>query len=114
VTRVLRFFALFTALFVVSVRCVSGLPLAALCVAGALGSAEAHPCSDEPREQDALAPVAVDDSDDDADPDPVVASTAPRIRLLSDGEPCAAECAAMEAEPSLPSHARSLERPPRV
>ena len=113
VTRALRFLALFTALFVVAVRCSSGLPLAVACVAlPGSGVDEACAPSEQPREQDSLAPIPVDDSDDDSDP--VIASSAPRIRLLSDGEPSGAECGSWAGERALPSHAPSLERPPRV
>ena len=114
VTRALRFLALFTAFFVVSVRCLSGFPSVLTCVALPIsGSTQACPPSDnEPREEDSLAPVAVEDLDDDADP--VVAPLAPRIRLLGDGQAPVAECGALAAERALPSHAPSLDRPPRV
>ncbi len=111
--RALRFLALFTALFVVTVRSLSGFPAAASCVALAVtGVTEACPADDQPREQDSLAPVAANDSDDDADP--VVAPSPPRIRLLSDGKAFAADCGALAAERALPSHAPSLDRPPRA
>jgi hypothetical protein len=113
VTRALRFLALFTALFVVTVRCLSGLPLAVACAAlPESGASEASAPTDQPREQDSLAPVAVDDSDDDADV--AVAALPPRIRLLTDGEAPAVDCGALTAERALPSHAPSLERPPRA
>jgi len=113
VTRALRFLALITALFVVTVRCLSGFPLAATCVAAlAAGATEACPASDQPGEQDTLAPVALDDLDDDVDP--VVAPSPLRIRLLTEREPTGADCGALVAARALPSHAPSLERPPRV
>ena len=113
VTRALRFLALFTAFFVVSVRCLSGFPQVLTCVApSTFGVTQACPPSEDPREEDSLAPVAVDDSDDDADP--VVAPSPPRIRLLREGVAPGAECGALAAERALPSHAPSLDRPPRV
>ncbi len=112
-TRSLRVLALFTALFVVTVRCLSGFPVAALCVAPpAAEAAEGCQASDQPREQDTLAPIALADSDDDADS--VVVPSPPRIRLLSEGESSAAHCGVLADERALPSHAPSLERPPRV
>ena len=113
VTRALRFLALFTALFVVSVRCLSGFPLAAGCVALSDATAlEFCPASDEPREDDTLAPVAIDDSDDGADA--VLAPSEPRIRLLTHGGATGQECGALAAARALPSHAPSLDRPPRA
>jgi len=105
--------ALFTALFVVSVRCLSGFPLAVACAAlPDLGADQLRPVSDEPREEDTLALVAMDDSDDDSDV--VITPAQPSIRLLSHGEPSGADCGALAADRALSSHARGLERPPRV
>ncbi|MEI9940681.1 MAG: hypothetical protein WDO69_25995 [Pseudomonadota bacterium] len=112
-TRALRFLALFTALFVVTVRCLSGLSLPSACVAvPEAGATEVCPASDQPREEDTLAPVAMDDADDGADA--LIAPTPPHIRLLAHGEASAADCGALAADRALPSHAPSLERPPRV
>ncbi|MEI9954553.1 MAG: hypothetical protein WDO74_37695 [Pseudomonadota bacterium] len=110
--RAFRFLALFTALLVVSARCVSGFPLAVCVALPEPGATEICPPSDQPHEQDTLAAVALDDSDDDADP--VVAPSAPRIRLLRDGALAATDCGALAAERALASHAPSLERPPRA
>jgi len=113
VTRALRFLALFSALFVVTVRCLGGFPLAAACAAlPAVGVAEVCP-ADEPRdEDDTLAPVAMDDADDGSDA--VIAPAEPRIRLLTHGRPSGDVCGALAAARALPSHAPSLDRPPRV
>ena len=112
-TRALRFLALFTALFVVAVRSLGGFPLVAEC--GALmvsGASELCPASDEPREEDTLAPVTMDDSDDSVD---ALITPAPvRVRLLTYREPSAAECGVLAEERALPSHAPSLDRPPRA
>jgi len=114
VTRALRFLALITTLFVLGVRCLGGLPLVAVCAAlPAAGVVEACPPCDEPREQDALAPIAFGDVDDD-DAEPVVVPFPPRIRLLNDADPRGAESGAWAAQRVLSSHARNLERPPRV
>ena len=113
VTRALRFLALFTAFFVVSVRCLGGFPAVLSCASlPTSGVTEACPPSEVPREDDSLAPVAIDDSDDDADP--VVAASPPRIRLLSHGDASGADRGALAAERALPSHAPSLDRPPRA
>jgi hypothetical protein len=113
VIRALRFFALFTAFFVVSVRCLTGLPLAAVCVALPSGGvSEACPSSDLPREHDSLAPVTLEETDDDESP--VVAPSMLRIRLLSDAQASGADRGALKAQRVLSSHAPSLERPPRV
>lgn len=112
-TRALRFLALITALFVVSVRCLGGFPLVVECGSlVAAGALELCPASDEPREQDTLAPVAMDDSDDGCDA--LITPSTPRVRLLSYGEPSGAECGALASERALASHARGLERPPRA
>ena len=113
VTRALRFLALFTALFVVTVRCLSGFPLATACVAlSEAGASEICSASDEPREEATLAPVAVEDSDDGADA--VIAPSEPRIRLLTHGQASGVDRGALAAARALPSHAPNLERPPRV
>jgi len=113
VTGALRFLALFAALFVVSVRCLSGFPSAVVCTAlPALGASELCPASDEPREHDSLAPVAVDDSDDANDP--LITPSPLRVRLLTDAEPSGAERGVLASDRALASHAPSLERPPRV
>ena len=113
VIRALRFLALFTAFFVVTVRCLSGFPLPAACMAlPEVGGSELCPASDAPREQDTLAPVAVDDADDGADA--AIAASGARIRLLTHDQASATDCGASAAERALPSHAPSLERPPRA
>lgn len=113
VIRALRFLALFTTFFVVTVRCLSGFPSALACAAlpesGAIGIG---PASDGPREEDSLAPVAIDDSDDANDL--VLAPSPLGVRLLTYAAPTAAECGALAAERALSSHAPNLERPPRA
>lgn len=113
-TRALRLLALITTLFVVSVRFLSGFP-ALDCLALALsgdGAIEFCPASDEPRDEDTLAPVAMDDVDDDADA--LIAPTPLRVRLRPSGEPPAAKCGVLAVDRALASHAPSLERPPRA
>lgn len=112
-TRALRFLALFTALLVVSVRCFCGFPLSVACAALPDSSADQLcPISDEPREEDTLAFVAMDDSDDGADV--VITPAQPGIRLLARGEQTGADSRASTADRALSSHARGLERPPRI
>lgn len=112
-TRALRLLALITALFVVSVRCLSGFPLTVACAAlPNFGADQLCPLSDEPREEETLAPVVMDDSDDDADG--VITPAQPRIRLLSHGDSSGADCGALATALALSSHARDLERPPRA
>lgn len=112
-TRALRFLALFTALFVVTVRCLSGFPWAEACVAlPDPGSIEVCPASDAPREHDSLAPVALDDTDDGSDA--VLTPSPLRVRLLTYGDPSGTERGILARERALTSHAPSLERPPRA
>jgi hypothetical protein len=114
VTRALRFLALFTALFVVTVRCLGGFPWPEACFAVPdSGTVEACPASDGPREQAAFAPVAVDDREDDGS-DVVITPSPPRVRLLTHGAPSGAERGMLARERALTSHAPSLERPPRA
>jgi len=113
VIRALRLLALFTALFVVSLRCSSGFPLTAVCSSlSEFGASQFCPASEEPHEQDTLAAVFSDDSDDGADA--LIAPTAPRIQLLTHGAATRGDRGALAAERALPSHAPSLERPPRA
>ncbi len=112
-TRALRILALFTAVFVVSVRFLGAFPVAAECVALAAGGAtEVCPASDEPREEDTLAPVAMEDSDDGSDA--LIAPSPLRVRLLTAGEPTGNKCGVLAADRALASHAPSLDRPPRA
>ena len=112
-TRVLRLFALFAAFFVVSVRCLSGFPLAVACAAlPDFGADQVCPPSDEPREEDTLAPVVMDDSDDGVDA--VLTPLTPRIRVLTHGKASGPDRGALAADRALSSHARGLERPPRA
>jgi len=112
VTRALRFLALFAALFVVSVRCLSGFPGVVACaVLPEPGAIEICPASDEPRERDSLTPLASDDSDD-AD-DPLITPSPLRVRLLTYAQPSGSECGVLASDRALTSHAPSLERPPR-
>jgi len=113
VTRVLRLLALFTAFFVVSVRCLSGFPLTVACAAlPDFGADQLCPLSDEPREEDTLAPVLMDDTDDGADA--LLTPSQPRIRVLTYGNASGVDRGALAAARALSSHARGLERPPRA
>jgi len=105
--------ALFTAFFVVSVRCLSGLPLALACAAlPDFGADQVCPLSNEPREEDTLAPVVLDDADDGVDA--LITPAQPRIRVLPHGSAPGAVRGTLATDRALSSHARGLERPPRA
>jgi len=115
VIRALRFFALLSALFVVAVRCLGGFPLALACVDAVVqgDGTQARPASDQPAEQDSLAPVAfADDADDGAEP--AVTPAAVNIRMFGEAESEGMACGTLVAQRALPSHAPNLERPPRA
>ncbi len=120
VTRALRFLALLSAFFVVAVRCLGGFPLALACVEAAPSSdvstqaPTSSACPESPAsDDDTLAPVALDDdSDDGAD---ALLTPAPVEVKLQFGAVCSGlACSALAHQRALPSHAPSLERPPRV
>ena len=114
--RALWFLALLSAFFVVAVRCLSGLGSAELPAAGASASsaAEARPSSGNEGDQDSSADLE-DDSDDSTDPLPALAARVPvRLLAFSDTKGTGLDCGALVAQRALPSHAASLERPPRV
>ncbi|MEO7033861.1 MAG: hypothetical protein ABI548_08260 [Polyangiaceae bacterium] len=111
--RALWFLALLSAFFVVAVRCLSGAPASAPC-AIATDSAEAR--SSSPDEDEPLASADLDDdSDDSADPLPALAAPpATRLVTFTDTQGTGLECGALVALRALPSHAASLDRPPRA
>ena len=112
-TRALRFLALFTALFVVTVRGLGGLPSnAGRATPTAAEATQVSPASDEPGQQDALATIDLDDSDDEIDA--LVAPSPVRIRLLTYDAALVANRGGFTPERALPSHAPSLDRPPRA
>ena len=93
-------------------RCLSSFPLAVACAAlPDAGANQVCLLADDPREEDTLAAVAMDEADDDADA--LVAPSSPRIRMLTYGAASGADRGALAAELALASHARGLERPPR-
>ena len=111
--RALWFLALLSAFFVVAVRCLSGLPSATLTSSAASGT-EARPSSGNEGDQDSSADLE-DDSDDNADPLPALAARgAARLFVFTDTTGTGLECGALVAQRALPSHAASLERPPRA
>ena len=75
-------------------------------------SSQICPASEQPADQDTLAPVALDDDSDDG-VDPLLTPATVELSVLSYGECAALSCGAMVAQRALPSHALSLERPPR-
>ena len=117
--RVLRLFALLSALFVVAVRCLGGFPLALVGVDAAVRSdgSEVCPPSEPLPARDSLAPSAFDvDSDDDSDDgaEPALTQAPVDVRLLGYAEFVALGCGTLTAQRALPSHAPNLERPPRA
>jgi hypothetical protein len=118
VARVFRLLALLSAFFVVAVRCVGGFPVVMVCVpAVALSSEQAPssvcPPSDQPASEDTLAPVDVADGEDDG-AEALLTPSALELALPPFAEPSAAARGALAAQRPLPSHAPSLERPPRA
>lgn len=112
--RWFRFFALLSALVVIAVRSVSGLPLAQACNASLLAGQALQICppSEQPADEDLLAPVAInEDADDGADA--LLTPAAVDVRVLSSGEGGFVVSGAIAPQRALPSHAQSLERPPR-
>lgn len=110
--RALWLLTLFSAFFVVAVRCLSGFSDAPS--ASAPSGVEARPSAGNEGGQDTPADLD-DDSDDGADPQPALAATAPaRLLTFTDTQGTGLECGALAAQRALPSHAASLERPPRV
>ncbi|MEP7052952.1 MAG: hypothetical protein ABJB12_21480 [Pseudomonadota bacterium] len=111
--RALSLLALLSAFFVVAVRCLGG-PAASSANAPALHSAAACPSSGDDDDQAATADLD-DDSDDGVDPLPALAASAPvRLVTFMDTKGRRLGRGAAVAERPLPSHAASLERPPRA
>ncbi len=113
--RALWFLALLSAFFVVAVRCLSGpSSVASPASTSPASAAEARPSSGNEGDQDSSADLE-DDSDDSTDPLPALAARVPvRLLAFSDTKGTGLECGALVAQRALPSHAASLERPPRV
>ena len=114
VTRVFRFFALLSAFFVVAVRCLGGFPLTVACVSASVEVAESGVCppSDHPADDDTLAPVPAFDSEDDG-AEPALTPAPVEVSLLTFAEPSGEAGGVLAEQRALPSHAPSLERPPR-
>jgi len=105
--------ALLSAFFVVAVRCLSGsVPSSAN--ASAVPAVEVRPSSGDDSGQAAAIDVD-DDTDDSADPLPVLAASAPsRLVTFTDTKGTRLGCGALVAQRALASHRASLERPPRA
>ena len=112
--RALRLLALFSTFFVVAVRCLGGFPLLVACASSLADAASSQVCpaSEQPADRDSLAPIALDDDSDDG-AEPVLAPAPLELSALTYGECASVSCGAIDAQRRLPSHAPSLERPPR-
>ncbi len=109
-----RLFALLSALFVVAVRCLGGFPLAMACVSASVDAAQSSlcPASEQPADDDTLAPVTAFDSEDDG-AEPALTPQPVEVSLLTFAEPAAMASGVLADQRALPSHAPSLDRPPR-
>ncbi|MET0792579.1 MAG: hypothetical protein ABW061_13745 [Polyangiaceae bacterium] len=114
-TRVFRLFALLSAFFVVAVRCLGGFPLAMACVSASTEGERIAVCPapEQPADDDSLAPVAAFDNEDDG-AEPALAPPPVELSVLTFAEPTGLGCGALAAQRALPSHAPSLDRPPRT
>jgi hypothetical protein len=116
VARAFRFLALLAAFLVVVARSASGLSFAVGSLAQGFsgsGISEARPSTDAPVDQDTS---AVADLDDDADDgvDALIAPAPVRLVALADEAGAALGCSAWVEQRALPSHALTLDRPPRA
>ena len=109
--RVLWLLALVTAFLVVAVR-LAGLPLAVASAADDLRGA-AGEGKGEPFDDDALSPVEVDD-DAEHGSAPFMPAASVALELPPNGDPGRVGCSAWVEQQPLPSHAPTLERPPRI
>ena len=109
-----QLFALLSALFVVAVRCLGGFPLTVACVAASVAATESAlcPASDPQADDDTLAPVAAFDGEDDG-AEPALTPSPVEVSLLTFAEPIGIAGSVLVAQRALPSHAPSLDRPPR-
>ena len=113
VIRALRLLALLTAFFVVALRGLGGLPAALTCSPVSVeADSQLCPAVPQPVEADSLSLAAVDDDSDDS-ADALLAPAALELNLLPCGVARGLGCGALVAQRALPSHAPSLERPPR-
>ena len=114
--RALWLLALLSAFFVAAVRCLSG-SVSSCASASGTSSTETRALSGDSDDEDGQAAPADldDDSDDNAEPLPALAAASPvRLLTFADQQGTGLPCGALAAERPLPSHAPSLERPPRV
>ena len=110
--RVLWLLALVTAFLVVAVR-LAGLPLAVACAADDLRDAAGEGKGDH-FDDEALSPVEVDDDDAEHGSAPFMPAASVALELLPNSDPGRLGCSAWAEPQPLPSHAPTLERPPRV
>jgi hypothetical protein len=115
---VFRLFALLSAFFVVAVRCLGGFPVVMACApAGAASSEQAPsalcPPSEQPESEDTLAPVDAADGEDEG-AEAALTPASVELNVLFFAQPSDPRRGFVAAQRPLPSHAPSLERPPRA
>ena len=116
VARAFRFLALLAAFLVVAARCASGLSFAVPSLAEGFsgsGISEARPSTDAPVDPAASAVADLDDDSDDG-VDALIPPATQRLVALADEAGAAVGCGAWVDQRALPSHALTLERPPRA
>jgi hypothetical protein len=115
VTRVLRLLVLFAAFFVVAARCLGSYSPLASSAEPSSGASEsqARPSPSAPIDQDAPCTADLDDDSDDG-ADALLAPAPVRLSTLVDEAPAGLGRGVWAAQGPLPSHASSLERPPRA
>lgn len=108
-----------SAFFVVGMR-LAGLPLAVACAADDLPAADTDVCvasHDGSGEDSDAAPIDLDDSDDDEAAHgsaPLMAPPSLRLDVPVGEAALGLGCGALPDQLALASHARGLDRPPRV
>ncbi|HEY3665983.1 MAG TPA: hypothetical protein VGL19_08290 [Polyangiaceae bacterium] len=115
VTRVLRLLVLFAAFFVVAVRCFGSYSALASAAepSSRVSKSQARPSPSAPIDQDAPCTAELDDDSDDS-ADALLAPAPVRLSALIDDAPAGLDRGVWAAQGPLPSHASSLERPPRA
>jgi hypothetical protein len=113
--RAFQVLAVLSAFFVVAVRCLGAFPLPVANAGSQLASSsvEARSSSGAPVDQGSM---AISEADDDADDgaEALIAPAAVRLVALAPATASGLDGGARAHERALPSHAPSLDRPPRA
>lgn len=112
--RALRFLALLSAFFVVAVRCFGGLPLLIGCSEPAASAVIALCASSEQSADDGTLALSAEVDDGDDDVEPALTPAALPLEVAPFIDVSAPRAAIRRAAGPLPSHAPTLDRPPRV